>query len=322
MIQPPSELIDFLKESDDFIIATHISPDGDGLGSSLALSELLKAKGKKTLLLTKEPYPRQYSFLPGIKEFITLNDYLNIQNKPRNLILVDCQHIKRIGIEDCSKSLVFSKTVIIDHHEVNNPCGDIFWIEAEAPATGMMIFSLVKEMGLSITPEMAINLYAAIAFDTGNFRFENVTPETFRVAAELIEAGAKPSLIYTFLYERWSLGRLRLLTAMLETLELESGLAMGTITRKMFSDTATTEDDIESFVSFLRILDNVNVSVIITEIDKDFFRVSLRSKQDLDVSKIAKDFGGGGHKNAAGFRIKGDLIPLKEKIKAKVRYYK
>lgn len=322
-MQPPSELTSFLREDDDFLIATHISPDGDGLGSSLALAELLKLMGKSRMLLIKDSYPYQYSFLPGIEEFITLEDYLKSTHKPKNLILVDCQQIKRIGFDNSIDSFkaVFSKIVVIDHHEKNNPEGDILWIEPESPATGMMIFSLIKGLSYKMTPQIATNLYSAIAFDTGNFRFENLNHEVFRVAAELMEAGAVPSLIYSYLYERWSLNRLKLLTAMLASLEVEGILAIGTITKKMFNDTSTTEDDIESFVSFLRILDNVYVTVIVTELKEDFYRVSLRSKGNIDVSKIAIAFGGGGHKNAAGFRVKSELTYLKERLKKMVSEY-
>lgn len=323
-MQPPSELTRFLREEDDFLIATHISPDGDGLGSSLALSELLKIMGKRMILLIKDPYPRQYSFLPGIEEFITLDVFLKSTHRPKNLILVDCQHIKRTGFDNSIKSFKadFLKTTIIDHHEQNNPEGDILWIEPESPATGMMIFSLIKRFDFKITPQMATNLYSAIAFDTGNFRFENLNPEIFLVAAELMEAGAAPSRIYSSLYEGWSLNRLKLLTAMLDSLDVDGILAIGTITKRMFNDTSTSEDDIESFVSFLRILDNVYVTVIITELQEEFYRVSLRSKGDIDVSKIAIAFGGGGHKNAAGFRVRSELNSLKEKLKRMVREYR
>lgn len=317
---PPAELLEFLKNSDDFLIITHISPDGDGIGSSAALSMMLKAMGKKTALLIKEPYPYQYLFLPGAGDFFSLRSYIDSGHKAENLILVDCNETKRIGIDASVLSeFNFSKTAVIDHHETSKSFGDIRWIVPEAPATGLMIYHIIRHMGIKITPEMAINLYTAIAFDTGNFRYENTTPDVFRAVADLTESGAKPHLIYSSLFEKWTLNRFKLLLSVMASLELEDGVAMAAITKQMLSETSSTEDDTESFVSFPRILNEVKVSAIIRETDDNYYRVSLRSRSAVDVAKIAEAFGGGGHKNAAGFRTKADLKTLKKNLKDKIR---
>ncbi len=316
---PPQDLVTFLKESDYFLITTHISPDGDGLGSSNALSMLLQASGKKTTLLIKDSLPIQYFFLPGISNFLSLKDYIDSGHKSENLVLLDCNDITRAGIDDIIKLVTFNKTVVIDHHEISKSFGDIQWIAPNAPATGMMIYYLIKHMGVKLSLEMAINLYTAIAFDTGNFRYENTTPEVFRAAADLTEAGAKPHSIYSSIFEKWTFNRFNLLLTAMKSLELEDGFAMAAITKEMFAQTSSSEDDTESFVSFPRILDNLKVSAIIIEIDNNYYRVSLRAKGGIDVSMIAQEFGGGGHKNAAGFRIRTDLDTLKTKLKDKIK---
>lgn len=318
---PPAELTEFLKESDDFLIATHISPDGDGIGSSTALSMLLKILGKKTLVLIKDPFPSSYLFLPGTADFLSFKDYIDSGHKSENLILVDCNETKRVGIDASGFSWRnFSKTAVIDHHETTNESfGDINWIVPEAPATGLMIYHLIKQMGVKITSEMAINLYTAISFDTGNFRYENTTSDVFRAAADLIEAGAKPHIIYSSLFEKWTFNRFNLLLSVMGSLELDDGLAIAAVTSEMLAETSSTEDDTESFVSFPRILDEVKVSAIIREANENYCRVSLRSKGGVDVAKIAEAFGGGGHKNAAGFRIKADLEILKKNLRDKIK---
>lgn len=316
---PPAELTEFLKESDDFLIATHISPDGDGIGSSAALSMLLKALGKKTAALIKDPFPSSYLFLPGAADFLSLKDYIDSGHKAENLILIDCNETKRIGMDASDSSYFsFSKTAVIDHHETNKSFGDIRWIVPEAPATGLMIYHLIKQMKVKITSEMAVNLYTAISFDTGNFRYENTTSDVFMAAADLTEAGAKPHIIYSSLFEKWTFNRFNLLLSVMKTLELDDGLAIAAVTKEMLAETSSTEDDTESFVSFPRILDEVKVSAIIREANENFYRVSLRSK-NVNVAKIAEAFGGGGHKNAAGFRIKADLEILKKNLKDKIK---
>ncbi len=317
---PPSGLIEFLKGSDDFLISTHVSPDGDGIGSSIALSMMLKAIGKKTTLFCKDPIPYQYLFLPGAGDFFSFSTYISSGYKAKNLILVDCNAIKRIGLDTIElPQFIFSKIAVIDHHEINTSFGDIQWIDPQVPATGLMIYHLIKHLGIKITPEMATNLYTTISFDTGNFRYENATPDVFRAAADLTDAGAKPHMIYSSLFEKWSFNRFKLLLAVMGSLELADGIAFGTITREMFAQTMTTDDDSESFVSFIRILDEVIVSAIIIEVDDNFYRVSLRSKKGINVAEIATSFGGGGHRNAAGFRTKTDLVTLKKNLRDKIK---
>jgi phosphoesterase RecJ-like protein len=317
-MNPPEKLLSFLKNEDNFFIATHINPDGDGLGSAIALSMSLQMLGKKTVLLCKDPVPHQYKFLPGHEKFITFEQFtvhsLRFTDF-RNLVLIDCNDIDRIATDKSQISnLKFQISAVIDHHESEKPFGDIRWVSPDSAATGLMIYRLIKELGIKLTSEMAVNLYAAIAVDTGNFRYENTTPEVFRVASDLIEAGAKPHVIYRWLFEAWSDRRFSLFVKVLNTLESHDGVAIIKVTRKMFEETSTSADDTEHFVEFPRIIKDVKVAVLFREIDDTHYKISLRSKDDINVARVAEAFGGGGHKNAAGCKIKADFETAKKEI--------
>ena len=315
---PPEELLDFLRKENKFIVATHMSPDGDGLGSAIALSTALRKIGKEAILLCRDSVPQQCKFLPGQEGFITLEQF-TVQGSRfadfRNLILVDCNDLDRISTEESQISnLKFQTSAVIDHHESEKPFGDIRWIAPEAAATGLMVFYIIKELGVEITEDIAINLYAAISVDTGNFRYENTTHEVFSVAAELKKAGAKTHAIYRELFESWSEGRFKLFINVLNTLERKDGVAIVRVTKKMFEETATSPDDTEHFVDFPRIMKDVKVSILFREIEDDYYKLSLRSKDDINVASTAEAFGGGGHKNAAGCRIRADFETAKREV--------
>ncbi len=305
----PEKLISFLKSEKKYFIATHIDPEGDALGSSIALSMALEILGKETFLYDRDQIPEFYHYLPGYERFKnSLNSITSISDLP--LILIDCNTLERAGLE----GLKFKSSAVIDHHEAEGIFGDIKWIVPEAAATGIMIFYLIKELGLKITREMAINLYSAIAIDTGTFRFGNTTSEVLRIGAELAEAGASPVYISNRLYETWSKERFALFSMTLNTLEIRDSVAITYVTQEMYKKTGTGPEDTENFPSFPRIIKDIKVSVFFRELENNSWKVSLRSKGDLNVAHIASQMGGGGHKNAAGFVIKSDLGSAKETL--------
>ena len=309
----PGNVLDFLRKGKQFFIATHISPDGDALGSSIALSLALESLGKETIIYDKDPVPEFYKFLPGHERFT--QSISNLKFEISNLILLDCNELERTGIE----KIEFVSSAVIDHHETAREFGDVKWIEPHAAATGLMIFYVIKELGVKITKDIAINLYAALAIDTGTFRYSNTTPEVLRVAAELIEAGADPSYIAESLYETWSESRFRLLLKVLNTLEINDGVAITLVTLDMFRETGALVEDTENFVGFPRLLKSVRISALFREVENSYYKVSLRSRgRGMNVAKIAAEFGGGGHRNAAGYRVRADFKTARETLLKKL----
>ncbi|HBR22222.1 MAG TPA: bifunctional oligoribonuclease/PAP phosphatase NrnA, partial [Nitrospiraceae bacterium] len=233
-----------------------------------------------------------------------------------NLILLDCNDTERAGIE----KLQFASSAVIDHHETARDFGDIKWIDPKSPATGQMIFCLIKELGVNVTKEIAVNLYSAIAIDTGTFRYSNTTPDVLRVSAELVEAGANPSYIAENIYETWTDSRFRLLMKVLNTLEIYNDIAITQVTLEMFRETGAAIADTETFPGFPRKLRSIKISALFREIENNYYKISLRSKgRGINVAKIAEMFGGGGHSNAAGYKIRSDLKAAKEALLKAVR---
>jgi phosphoesterase RecJ-like protein len=304
-VKVPPKLLSFLKKEEKFFIATHISPEADAIGSSLALSSALESLGKVTVLYDEDTVPKVCRFLPSHEKFT--NIILPFITKDFALILLDCNTLKRAGIE----GLTFKYSVVIDHHETEEDFGDIKWVVPEAAATGMMIFYLIKELGVNITRDIAINLYSAIAIDTGTFRYANTTAEALRITAKLIEAGASPAYISNNLYETWSKERFALLIMSLNTLEVRDNVAITFVTREMYRKTGAAPEDTEDFPAFTRVMKDVDVSVFFRELDDNYWKVSLRSKGDINVALVASQFDGGGHKNAAGYVVKSDLESAK-----------
>ncbi len=319
---PPEDIVEFFKRSNGFFIVSHFNPDGDTLGSACALAMALEQLGKSSVLVCRDSVPQQYVFLPGLDRFLTFEavssgniDY----SLYKNLVLVDCNHIKRTGLEkSILSSTEFAASAIIDHHETDRGFGDIRWIVPRIAATGIMVYHLIRALGVTITEPIAANLYAALVVDTGNFRFPNTSPDVLRVAADLAETGANPYQIQKSINESWSEGRFRLFIKVMGTLSINDGIAITHVTKKMFEETATTPDDTENFASFALTMKDIRVAVFIREVDEDICKVSLRSVDEVDIEKVAVAYGGGGHKNAAGCVVKGGLETVKVELLKKL----
>ena len=304
----PREIVSVIKKEKVFLLATHLNPDGDAIGSALALSSALESMGKEVHVYNKDLVPEFYKFMPGNKRF--RSGFKNILSQKPVLILLDCNSPERAGLEQYS----FRKSVVIDHHETERDFGDIRWVVPSAAATGLMVFYLIKAVGVRVTSDMAINLYTAVAVDTGTFRYSNTSSEVLRASAELIEAGANPAFVSECLYERWEENRFGLLVMTLNNLEIKNNVAVMHITKNMFEKTGTIPEDTENFSNLPRMIKTVKIAALFREVGNGFWKASLRSKGNVNAAKIAELYGGGGHKNAAGFKIKGSLKSAKEKL--------
>ena len=294
-----------LRDEDNFLVATHLNPDGDAIGSAIALAMGLDVLGKKTIVFDKDGVPQTLRFLPGAE---MIADSVG-DTKDLMLVLLDCNSLKRAGLGKCT----FRRSLVIDHHETETEFGDIRWIDTKQPAVGLMIFSLLKELGINITSEIATNLYTAIAVDTGTFRYSNTTADALKAGAELIEAGAKPGEVAEKLYRSMTTNRFALLSLTLDSLEIDGEVCVTAISKEMFRKTGTRAEDSENLVNYPLLMDQIKVSVMMREVEGGW-KSSLRSKGQRNMAQIASLFGGGGHQNAAGCFMDADLKTAKEML--------
>lgn len=298
------DLLILFERYHTYAIATHVNPDGDAIGSELALYIFLRKLGKSVRIFNTDPVPTKYQFLPyweNIENAQVSTDYC-----PEVLVIVDASSRERIG-KFLSKHLIPIHAVVnIDHHITAKSFGDYNIIQTDVSSTAEIIYKFIKSTGMSIDAEEALCLYTGLMFDTGCFRYSNATPETHRIAAELIEIGEfAPDEVYCRVYEHIPLGKINLLGKTLSTLELTSDgkIAWVVVTQKMLNDTDTTLDDVEGFVNQIQAIDSVEVAICICELQDGNTKVSLRSEGRVDVAALAAEFNGGGHERASGCRI-------------------
>lgn len=301
-----NNILAFLEEEDNLILSAHINPEGDAIGSCLAMAEILRTKGKKAAVYLRDPVPEIYRFLPGWEK---ITNSLPPNTRDFVLLLLDCARTERAAI---AQDVPFKRIAVIDHHEIDCPQGDVCWIDPGASATGLMIYDLARKLGVPLTKELALNIYTAISTDTGMFRYDNTTPEAFEAAAELVRTGASPSQVAENVFETWTKERMSLLCLALSSLEVRNGIAVISISRDMFKKTGTILEDTEFFTAFPRMLKGVKIAAIITEIQKGQIKASIRSKGNVNVRALAEVFGGGGHMKASGFRVNGTLKEARE----------
>ncbi|MDF1576820.1 MAG: bifunctional oligoribonuclease/PAP phosphatase NrnA [Desulfurivibrionaceae bacterium] len=305
MITVPNEILTTLQAARRVLVAAHIYPDGDALGSQLALGQCLESLGKEVFFYSEEEAGHLYDFLPGCEKLR--------HSLPADLagfdcvVSVDCAEAQRMG-KGAAQLLTAKRLIMIDHHAGHKHFGDLHWIDPGRASTGEMVYDLVAALGAEISYEAAYCLYTAVVSDTGSFMYSSTSADTFRVAAELVNRGVKPADVAGKLFENFTVNRLKLLKLVLDSLEIhgDSRIALITVTPEMFSETATVSADTENFINYPRSLASVRVAAFIKETRNSVVSVSLRSKgNDCDVAAVAAEFGGGGHRNAAGFKIVG-----------------
>jgi len=297
-------VVDALRANDRFVVVSHENPDGDSLGSLLATTLALRQLGKDAVMYLSgdTPIPREYAFMP--LDDVTRTVPVDIAD--RVLVAVDCAKADRIG-PDPTQLMAAKLTIDIDHHHDNSRFGDINLIAADASSTGEVMRDVFRELGVEITSDIAEPVYIALVTDTGRFQYTNTTPKALRLAAELVEAGADVHEVFQQVYESVEFAKLKLLARALDRAQvLEGGrIVVSVLLRNDFSDVGAVEAYSEGIIDYLRAVEGSELAVLIREpprADGPTRRVSLRSSVDeLDVSAIARRFGGGGHRQAAGF---------------------
>ena len=308
------DIATIVKRGKRFFLASHKDPDGDAIGSLLALGEALILSGKEVVLFNEGPVPDSMAFLVGIERIV---DRFNPESESEfdALFILDCGTLERLG--GISSSICNIKPLInIDHHENNSQFGDVNFVDTNSSSVGEIIYRLIQVADLPMSKNIAENLFVAIQTDTGSFRYENTTREAFTIAGEMVRWGVSPWKISRKVMDEYSLKKLRLLELTLKTLEIfyEGKVGLITITQQMFSKAKANNFDNERFVDYPRFISGVEIGVLIKELGKDYYKFSLRSNDWVNVADLAYHFGGGGHPKAAAFTRHGSLDSIKQEF--------
>jgi bifunctional oligoribonuclease and PAP phosphatase NrnA len=307
-----NEVLQHIERHKRFALTSHARPDGDAIGSTLACGEVLRGMGKHADIFMRDGVPRVYQQLPFAAEVIHSD---RITGDYDAAILLECDNVQRTRLDGLDKYYLIN----IDHHKSGRNFAHLNWIDAKAAATGELVYRLARAAGVKISPEIATCLYTAVLTDTGSFMFEGTNEHTFELARELVLAGADPARCARHIYFGHSTAKLRLLGAALSALQREGRLAWIWVTQEQMERVGAKEEDCEGLVNYALSIGDVEVAAFFREIPDGRFRVSLRSKGQLDVAHIAEEFGGGGHACASGCSVAGPLHAAVESVLGTIR---
>lgn len=288
-----------LREGGSFLVLLHELPDGDSVGATLAMLLALRRLGKRAMAVGADRVPRPYQFLP-MAEQVRVTGEVSLESWDIAIVL-DCADPERAG-DAWPLARRAKKLINIDHHVTNIGYGDLNLVDPGASATAELVYALVRDLGIEVDRDMADCLFMGIMTDTGSFRYANASPRTFRLAAELMEAGASPEALASSVWESRSISSLRLLARALTTLKVsdDGRMAWLTVDDVALAETGADEQEVEGFVNYPRSLEGVEVAMLFRPMADGRTRVALRSKGRADVSRVARALGGGGHPRAAG----------------------
>ncbi len=312
--QPKAAVLEAIRQRERFLITSHARPDGDAVGSVLALWMVLKEMGKHAEMQLFDRVPLIYRTLPAADQ-IRSAPALSDSFQPDAVILLECDSIERSRL----KGLEGSCLINIDHHTSGRRFADVNWIDTEASAVGEMVYRLAVAANTRITPQMATCLYTALLSDTGSFCYEGTSAETFALAKTLVELGACPGRIAQDVYFSNPASKMRLLGAALTTLKREGRIAWLWVTHSDMIRLGAVEEDCEGIVNYAIGISGVDVAVFLRELPDHRVRLSLRSKNKVHVAEVAEQFGGGGHENASGCTLDGPLYSAMDRILDELR---
>ncbi|OEF98648.1 DHH family phosphoesterase [Desulfuribacillus alkaliarsenatis] len=313
------ECVNFIKDNNNYLIVTHVNPDGDTIGGALAMAHMLEGLHKKFQIVNEDRIPNKYLFLPMADEIrmpAELEETIDV------VITVDCADYKRIGTSLISRLSQLSIPIInIDHHPTNDEYGSINIIDEDAASTTYVIYNMCKMTGIDITYNMAINLYTGLMTDTGSFKYSNTSADVHRVASELIDIGIDVYEVAEKVFETNTLDNLLVLKNSLATLTVDETGKIASI--EIVTDEISQSQVLESegLVNYPRSIEGVEVAVSFKKIEQDKVKVGLRSKKYVDVSVIAQIFNGGGHKRASGCTIMDSIENVKKTVFNEIKKY-
>lgn len=315
-----NEICKILKDKKEVVIVSHFRPDGDAIGSTLALGLALREMGKKVHLWNEDGVPTRFAFLEGASSIHRVPEQLPATADA--FICVDTGDLKRIGEGAMKHFHEAPCTLNIDHHETNTRYADTNYVEGEAAACGCIIFKLIRALGAPLTRPIAEALYAAISTDTGSFQYPDTTAEVMETAAELLRAGVNVGEINRELYQETPLSAFTTQREVLNNMVVEEGGAIShySMPAGRKAELGVGMEDTKDLVDIIRVLKGVKVSIIFEDLENGLIRMSLRSKDPrINVASIASSFGGGGHAMAAGIRMRGELAECREKVLQSIR---
>ena len=307
------QIADAIRTLQRFVLSSHSRPDGDSIGSQLAMAYALRALGKEATVVNADPAPPPLMAFPGVAD---------IHISPRAegdfdaALIMECGDLGRTGVSGLDRFFVIN----IDHHPGNTGYGRINWFDAGAAACGEMVFDLVHALGVPLSLEIATHIYLAILTDTGSFHYSSISPRTFDMCRECIEAGVDPVLVARNVYDSNNMGRLKLFGAVLSAMQIDASgrIAIVYLDHEMAREAGGTYEDTEGLINLPLTVKEIQAVVFFKQDEGEQYRVSMRSKGDIDIGAVAKSFAGGGHKNAAGCTVSGTIDALQKTFVEKI----
>ena len=306
----PDRIREAILSRQRFLITSHARPDGDSIGSQLAMAFALDALGKSVRIVNADAAPEHYQEFPGMDRIVIASA---VEHPDVDAVIVmECSDLSRTAVAGLEGQFIIN----IDHHAGNRMYGAINWYDLSAAACGEMVFDVIAGLGVPLTTEIATHIYLAILTDTGSFHHSNITPRTFEICRQCVDAGVNPAVMARRVFDSNSFGKLKLIGALLDDMELvdEGRLAVLHLDDQMLQATGSTQNDTEGLINLPLTAREIQ-AVVFFKIGADgIVRVSMRSKYDVDVRQVAAAYGGGGHKNAAGFTANGTVSDVKGEI--------
>lgn len=304
----------YMKEHDDFLVVSHVSPDGDAASSTCAIGYILQALGKKFIMINEGPLPNKFDFLWGFNQVIRYDNDAP-QRTYTTIISIDCADFARIG----NVKTLFAdgfQLLNIDHHPTNDGFGSVQLIDPNAAATVEIIHDLAVELGIDLNTELSTCLYTGLLTDTGGFRYSNTTPKVMRIASDLLSRNVKGSFIAEQVLEKLTFAQITMIRKALATLSFNDSksIAWMTVSKEDVQETGVQNEDLDGLVNYPRNIEGVEVGILFKQWDEGAVKVSLRSNGDIDVAQIAKSLGGGGHVKAAGCAVEGTLQEVVSRV--------
>jgi bifunctional oligoribonuclease and PAP phosphatase NrnA len=303
------QIVDAIGARRRFVISSHARPDGDSIGSQLAMAYALKALGKEVTVVNADPAPAPLMAFPAVAEIVVAPA---VAGEFDAAIIMECGSLSRTGVTGLDRFFVIN----IDHHPGNSGYGQINWFDASAAACGEMVFDLTRALGVPLSVEIATHVYLAILTDTGSFHYSSISPRTFEICREALEAGVDPVMVARNVYDSNNMGRLKLFGAVLSAMQIDptGHIAIVYLDHEMARAAGGTYEDTEGLINLPLTVKEIQAVVFFKQDEGDTYRVSMRSKGPIDIGAVAKEFGGGGHKNAAGCTVTGPVDALQKQF--------